>query len=208
MDISALTSLQQSSSLPSLFNTQSTTATSSDPMMAILQSQEQLITLSAVGKAAGQAHAVALGSGDPNAVAGLQQIMSAVSSSSLSADSFTALQTINKLASQAPDTLNAVLDNVNSLTQRGMSSSITSYLSAVNTSFSQGGATSVDTLNTGVTQTLSDTTTDTATVLQQLSTLFQQIQPATTAAASSTTTTAAPTYILADDPAYQLDVSA
>jgi hypothetical protein len=203
MDISALTKAQQAATLGTLFGTQTTTA-NMDPMATLLHNQQQAVTLSAVGKSLGQAHAAALASGDARATAGLQQTIEAVTSSSLNANSFSVLQTINRLADQSPGALTTTLTNVNTLTTKNMGVAVTSYLGAVDTAFAQSGVTGVNELNTSVQQAFAKGGTDTAAVLQQLSTLFQQIQPVVNPAPA---TTQSPTLILANELKNLIDIS-
>ena len=201
MDISTLlgTNLSQPNLLSSMQNLTATTSKATDPLAAILQAQDQLLTLSAIGKTTNKASQVAQLSNDPNVMAGLQQTVNAIASQPLNVQSFSLLQTINKMATQDTEALNGVFSTVSTLVESGFSGAVSSYLDTVNTAYNQSGATAIAALNNSITDAITADGATTSTILHSLSSLFQQYQNTTTTAVSAVTPK---TTILAEDPSY------
>ncbi len=200
----------QQNLVTSLFNTStSTSTTATDPMTTILQGEEQLMSLSALGTVANTAYKAAQASGDANVTAGVQQAMNTLLTQNMTPDSLTTLQTINTLARDDQTTFNSVFSTVNTLNTQGMTTAVTPFLNAVNAAYTQSGSDGVTSLISDVTQTLNSGGTDTATTLKTLTAQLQQYLPTSTAVAKANTGDTSATVILAEDPNYlRLDYGA
>lgn len=185
MEITSARSLLQMIGYSSTTETQDATA-STNTMTSLLQVQARQLTLSAIGKGLNRANQVASASGDAEIKAGFQQAVNAVTSGTMTTADFSVLQTINKLASDDPDTLKSVLSTVNSLSENNQGSATRSYLTAISAGYAQSGASAVSALNQSVASAMSETG-DTATIRQSLSELFAKYltNPTTISTAAS-----------------------
>ncbi len=207
IDGSLLSAISRQYLVSSLFSTSSTSSTTStattsaaSTMATLFTNQQQLITLSALGRYAGKVDAQATATGNSEVTQGLQDAMQAIYRGNSSGSTgiaqalygqastnktlYNTLNTMNQLATEAPDTFNAVLINVKTLADNGMTGAIQSFLTAINNANAQHGLSEVATLNTAVTDALNDTGTSAGTTLQSLTELFQRY---TTAETSSNT---------------------
>ncbi|HEY3415757.1 MAG TPA: hypothetical protein VGM23_02630 [Armatimonadota bacterium] len=177
INLTSLMTTAQQNLVSSLYGTQATTTKAADPMMTILQGEEQMLSLSTIGMAASKVHAVALKSGDAQVVSGVQQAMQALYTEPMSVDALLQLHTATQLAEEAPATFNTVFKTVDTLAGSGLDTAIQPYLTAVSMANLQSGSTGVTDLNTAVATAMSAGSTSAAT-LQALAGLFSQYSQA------------------------------
>ncbi len=197
MEISSLQNMQSLMQVMGLVEKDSTDSTQSDTMAMLMQAQTKQLTLSAVGKGLSRANQVASSSGDEAVMAGFKAAVSALTSSSMESTDFSALRTLNTLATDDPDTLKSVLSTVNTLSTDGQSGAIRTYLTAATDAYEKSGASAVSSLNANISTALAENKGDNSAITKALSDLFQQYLTSPTSVSTAATAANYSTEILA-----------